>query len=276
MGEKEKEFVARLAPLVHAPDYLRHLPGTIRLPGQSPAENLKILPARDVQEFVSDLGESVMPEYQRQLKEQDDTKIHFHFYVVQGERPVPDDAMSEVDGPLFPSRNGLNRGAVALPNGVIVLPDYMLARIGNAAQLASILSYAVTRVLQEQDFVSHNSSPGSTWSIVVGPDYSWALFPLQRSEQALRIGIRQMYLAGYDIREVPFAWAAAAGKPVANPLADPAQFATAVPWYAAYVFDYISLYYSDVDYGKLKKGETEYAEFLSELRKAAPEAFEKK
>jgi hypothetical protein len=104
----------------------------------------------------------------------------------------------------------------------------------------------------------------------------WPGFLLWRDEQAIRIGIRQTYLAGYDIREAPFAWAAAIGKPFANPLRDSAQSATGVPWYSAYAFDYISRFYSDVDYSKLKRGEAEYAQFLKELRKVDPAAFEQK
>ena len=46
-----------------------------------------------------------------------------------------------------------------------------------------------------------------------------------------------------------------------------------IPWYAAYAFNYISQYYKDVDYSKLKRGEAEYQQFLQELRKADPEAF---
>ncbi len=87
-----------------------------------------------------------------------------------------------------------------------------------------------------------------------------------------------MLNSGYDIREAPFAWSIARSKIVANPIQingrkqSPAQFS----WYTAYAFDYISKYYSDVDYSKLKKGEAEYQQFLDELRKADPEAFEKK
>ena len=93
--------------------------------------------------------------------------------------------------------------------------------------------------------------------------------------QALRIGIRQLYLAGYDVREAPFAWLVASGKPVPNPIIGTGDPGSVVPWYTAYAFDYISRYYSDVDYGKLKRGEKEYAAFLDELRKADPQAFEK-
>ena len=59
-------------------------------------------------------------------------------------------------------------------------------------------------------------------------------------------------------------------------MTDPKDPNTDVPWDTAYSFDYISQYYKDVDYSKLKKGDAEYAQFLDELRKADPKAFEKK
>jgi len=79
-----------------------------------------------------------------------------------------------------------------------------------------------------------------------------------------------MYLAGYDIREAPYAWAVAQGKPVNNPVIDSKHPDKEIPWYAAYAFNYISHYYSDVDYSKLKRGEREYQQFLQELYKADP------
>ncbi|MHB8304258.1 MAG: hypothetical protein ACYDC6_15825 [Acidobacteriaceae bacterium] len=93
---------------------------------------------------------------------------------------------------------------------------------------------------------------------------------LQINQQVLRAGIRQMYLAGYDIREAPFAWAVAQGKPVNNPVIDSKHPDKEIPWYAAYAFNYISQYYKDVDYSKLKRGEAEYQDFLKELYKADP------
>ena len=79
-----------------------------------------------------------------------------------------------------------------------------------------------------------------------------------------------MYLAGYDIREAPYAWAVAQGKPVQNPIINSKHPDQEIPWYAAYAFNYISHYYSDVDYSKLKRGEREYQQFLQELYKADP------
>lgn len=46
-----------------------------------------------------------------------------------------------------------------------------------------------------------------------------------------------------------------------------------IPWETAYAFDYISKFYSDVDYSRLKRGEKEYAQFLDALRKADLGAF---
>ena len=91
-----------------------------------------------------------------------------------------------------------------------------------------------------------------------------------RNQQLLRIGIRQMYLTGYDIREAPFAWAVAQGKAVANPVINSKHPDKEIPWYAAYAFNYISQYYKDVDYSKLKRGRAEYQQFLKELYKADP------
>ena len=82
-----------------------------------------------------------------------------------------------------------------------------------------------------------------------------------------------MYLAGYDIREAPYAWTVAQGKPVANPVINAKHPDEQIPWYAAYAFDYISKYYRDVDYSKLKRGEREYQQFKEELRRVDPAAF---
>ena len=80
-------------------------------------------------------------------------------------------------------------------------------------------------------------------------------------------------MAGYDIREAPFAWAVAQGMSVNNPVINSKDPDKEIPWYAAYAFNYISQYYKDVDYSKLKRGRKEYQQFLEELRKADPEAF---
>jgi hypothetical protein len=61
-----------------------------------------------------------------------------------------------------------------------------------------------------------------------------------------------------------------AGKPVSNPILNSKHPDQEIPWYAAYAFNYISHYYQDVDYSKLKRGQREYQQFLQELYKADP------
>jgi hypothetical protein len=62
----------------------------------------------------------------------------------------------------------------------------------------------------------------------------------------------------------------AQGKPVQNPILNSKHPDQEIPWCAAYAFNYISHYYSDVDYSKLKRGQSEYQQFLQELYKADP------
>jgi hypothetical protein len=284
VNEDEKNYRAGLMPVVRDPDYAGRVPGTVGFQGAGDPKSIEILADENAQKFVTTLGSSLIPEYQRALPEQDKTKFPFRFYVVRGERPARGDEMTTVDGIGAWSQKRLDAGAVAFPNGVILVPDYMLAKIGNEAQLAAILSDLITTVLQKQGYVGRDARTDmGPWSDFANfansgtgnsPLYDPSdFFPLLRNEQTLRIGIRQMYLAGYDIREAPIAWAAAAGE-ATNPFTKTKRKPVAIPWYTSYSFDYINRFYSGVDYGKLQLGEKEYAQFLDELRKADPEAFE--
>ena len=284
VSEDEKNYLAGLTPVVRDPDYAGRVPGAVGFQGEVNPKSVEILADENVQKFVTSLGSSLIPEYQRALPEQDKTKVPFRFYVVRGERPARVDEMTTVDGIGAWSQKRLDAGAVAFPNGVILVPDYMLAKIGNEAQLAAILSDLITTVLQKQGYIGRGARTDmGPWSDVANfansgsgnsPLYDPSgFFSLQRNEQTLRIGIRQMYLAGYDIREAPSAWAAAAGEPT-NRFAKTKRRLVPIPWYTFYSFDYINRFYSEVDYGKLKLGAKEYAQFLDELRKTDPEAFE--
>ena len=286
VNEDEKNYLAGLTPAIRDSDDAGRVPGAVGFQGEGSPKSVEILADENAQKFVTTLGSSLIPEYQRTLPELDKTKVPFHFYVVRGERPARVDEMTTVDGIGAWSQKRLDAGAVAFPNGVILVPDYMLAKIGNEAQLAAILSDLITTVLQKQGYIGRGARTDmGPWSDFANfansgsgnsPLYDPSdFFPLIRNEQTLRIGIRQMYLAGYDIREAPTVWAAAAGEPT-NPFTKTKRRPVPIPWYTSYSFDYINRFYSDVDYGKLKLGEKEYAQFLDELRKADPEAFEQK
>lgn len=280
----EKTFREQLALHIRPPDYSNHIAGKLQFGVGRHKMTLHILPDRNVQEFVAEVGTSLIPEYQQTLPEGDKAKVNFRFYVVHLHGAVLE--LNRVDRVELLAQASGNEVAGAFPDGVIVIPDTTLAGIRNQAQLAAILSSAITVVLQGHDYPT--PSPHGWANILTSfaatipcyqdycpPDYEPLMFPLITEEQILRIGVRQMYLAGYDIREAPSAWAAAAGETFENPVKDPARLTADTPWYAAYAFDYISQFYSDVDYSKLKRGQAEYAQLLQELRKADPDAFVK-
>lgn len=270
---REQEFWAKLTPAIQVPDYLNHAPGTVSFSHASKGGIFRILPDQDVQNFVSRLGTTLIPPYQRDLPETDATKIHFRFYVVQPAGAAFDDEVRRSDDLSRLLRASWDEGVVALPNGLIFVPETMLARIENEAELAAIFSHAITSVLQKHRYITQHSDPYPCAMFCSDDPYGGYDFALQLNEQSLRIGIREMYLAGYDLREAPFAWAVAQGIAVHHPVVDSREPDKEIPWYAAYAFDYISQYYKDVDYSKLKRGEAEYREFLGVLRKAGPEAF---
>jgi len=263
-GNKRKK---RNSWRVNLPNYQLKIRGSIEMPH---GRRLYIIPDQQLQDWLSRLGGEIVPQYQKTLPDSDPAKIRFRFYAIQGTESTLQYAINVSKGWIYGiKRPSFDDAAIAMPDGQIVVRDSTLARIDNTAQLAAILSYAVTSTLQKQASVRHDSLRylGGGES---GPSFTPYALAVLQDEQQMRVGIRQMYLAGYDIREAPFAWAVAQGKPVANPVIDSKDPDKEIPWYAAYAFNYISQYYKDVDYSKLKRGEAEYQEFLKKLYKADP------
>lgn len=253
------------------PDYVRGTPGTVdvfatHLPFRRKPKGISILPDRAIQEYVDRVGISVLPEYAKPSVDTNSDLPHFHFEVVRSLGKFANYAHFV---------NGIGNlkyedCIVPFPDGLILVPaDAGITHLQNEAQLAAVLSIAVTKVLQRQDIMAGEGIANLDLA-EINPFGTW------QEAQALRTGIHQLYRAGYDIREAPFAWMVASGKAIPNPVIEGSPLDSTAPWYAAYAFDYISRYYSDVDYSKLKRGEKEYAAFLDELRKADPDAFTEK
>lgn len=232
--------------------------GKVLSPRGGGTEVAEILPDRYVQEFISLLGDSLVPEYQKQLPATDATKVHFQFYVVG-------DIVAKrfMNPPL-----AKNAGVFASPTGTILVPQAVLLRMKDEAQVAAILSGAITSVLQHQESVFRHSRPIGVFYGGSYPDLSPYVPILLLKEQSIRIGIRQMYLVGFDIREAPFAWSAARGEAENNPDLT-SQANRRIPWDAAYAFEYIRGYYSSADFGRLKRGRNEYQRFLQKLNEIA-------
>ncbi len=243
-----------------------------------------VLPDQELQKWLSVVVNSLIPAYQSQLSTDDPRKIHFRVAITDSITAVPAGYFFDVNGiergfdkwdhPTY-VRGGLvdPKGDHLLsilisPDGLILIPDVLLARIHTQAQAAALLSFAIAAVIQKQGYQS--------WPILfskhpqVSGDGFLIAFGEMQSEQQYRVGIRQMYLAGYDIREADGVWEVAqAARATTRPIhvEKPAKL---IPSYAS---QYISHYYKYVDYSKLKRGEAEYQQFLDELRKADPEAF---
>lgn len=162
---------------------------------------------------------------------------------------------------------------VYAPDGTVLIADTALAHLTNEAQLAALLSYSL--VATDQDLIARlfraQHYMGGVWSSSGRRNGIWIPQLIAHlNQQTLRLGIEQMYQAGYDIRYAPFAWAVAQGKCIKNPGVDAGKN---MPFDALYAFNAIDQLYPDTDYSKLKLGEAEYRQFLQELYKADPDAF---
>lgn len=174
-----------------------------------------------------------------------------------------------------PKAHSTADGITFAPDGTVLIADTGLANLKNEAQCVALLSYSL--VLEQQHLIQHlflvQQAKFNPWSFnnktnATNNIKSIGSFVGYITTEVLRLGIRQMYVAGYDIRYAPFAWTVEQGKRIKGPADEPGKH---MPWYTTYGFNYISQLYPDVDYSKLKRGEKEYAQFLDELRKADPE-----
>ena len=272
----EDNFLKLFAATIAPPDYSTRVPGTIRF---RDGASVSIVPDQAVQDFVSRLGMELVPEYQRLLHDDDPSKVPFRFLVVRPASSAKEPDFMTINGTLphqdpywgydYPHSTERMKQVVALPTGLVLIPEVALANLDSKAQLAALLSYGITAILQKDVDDAWRTARSKSQQDKANLFQEF----LSLNQQVLRVGIRQMYLAGYDIREAPWAWDVALGQSVKNPIAGgPSKLIK--PWYAAYAFNYISEYYSNVDYSKLKRGDAEYQQFLGELLKADPEAFE--
>jgi len=266
----EVKYRDRVRVRLTEPGYKSGVPGRIDSPHE---RGVQIVPSQAVQDWIARFGDRLIPSYDRSLPDSDPTKVKFRFCIVHGSGSDLKGLIFYLGGLFAVKHPSFDEAVLPLPDGRIIVFDETLSKLKTESQLASILSFAITMVLQRDAYMVNQSL--RNWEASYDRSFPQFDFAILRDEQSLRIGIRQMLLAGYDIRDAPFAWAVAAAIPATNPASEDAGPSVDFPWYAAYAFDYISQFYSDVDYSKLKRGEREYAQFLDELRKADPEAFAK-
>ncbi len=157
---------------------------------------------RSLQERVNQVGMSVIPEYQKQLADNDPSKIHFRFYAVDGVKM---------------------RSEINSTNGLILIPAEMVARLRSDDQLAAVLADGVAYNLQRQlarsvsadNLLNSIEAAGeATIAFVPGVDIATAVgtgiashkLAIAMEKQRGRVALALLAAAGYDPRQAPEAW----------------------------------------------------------------------
>ena len=83
----EGKFQNKYAPKIKDPDFARRKPGQIKVP----AKRYAILADADVQQYISHLGESLIPQSQKNLPDSSPRKVRFSFYVAANDHPISAD-----------------------------------------------------------------------------------------------------------------------------------------------------------------------------------------
>lgn len=255
------------------------MPKALKLGYGSP---ITTVPSRKVQEYVSAIGSKLAQSSTQMQPHSSKTKLRFRFYVVQSSEALRQKKFATVNGTLPYNISDYGKGqyvyhkstyyplaednTIALQSGTVLVPDTVLARLNNKAQLAALLADSIASILQNNVLETALLVEGT------GPNAINLRFAeaLRINQQVLRLGIRLMYQAGYDIRELPFAWTVAQGNLAQNPVIDTWHADRKIPWYASYAFLCISERYPNADYSKLQRGEKEYSQFLQDLYQADP------
>jgi predicted Zn-dependent protease len=158
-----------------------------------------------MQARVSAIGIRLVPRYQRELPDTDETKINFRFQVVGHEKW---------------------HDAVAWPNGIILVPYDVVERLQNDSQLAAVLADNIACALEKQGphaipaarKMSAFAVAGAIGSafvpglvLAMGPANEVALVAADvmirhAREQSGRVSLGLLRDAGYDVTQAPLAW----------------------------------------------------------------------
>ena len=280
---RDRAPVKRLPMPSHQAPCASGAPHELRYPHEDP---ISVVCDADVRGYIQHLLESLLRLPSSTEAAQAEANEGAMVYVVKPFKVKRNDDYEAIDGSLGsidmygwafyrnPRVGSIVQQIVFRPDGTVLVPETVLAHLNNEAECAALVSYALAIVHQQiiqqlervqkyrPDRWSFNNEKNGSDNIKYTGRYIRNI-----NEKTLRLGIYRMYKAGYDIREAPFAWAAAQGKPVPKQVLRPND---RFPWYATYAVDYIHRYYSNVGYSKLKRGQAEYQGFLKELYKADP------
>jgi Peptidase family M48/Domain of unknown function (DUF5666) len=136
------------------PNFAESEPGELKV---SSVGKFKLLPNKEVQDYVERLGQSLVPAYQKALPDDDPQKIHFKFYVIRNKEA----------------------NAFALANGVVVVNSGMITTLENEAQLAAVIAHEISHSTQEHTWRAMNKDKNKRtalqWLMVTAAD--WKIKP---------------------------------------------------------------------------------------------------
>lgn len=261
IDEKEKEYRKKTEPEIDEPDYKNHTPGTVKY---HLAWALNILPDKDLQDYVREVGNSLVPQYQKDLPASDPAKIDFRFYLINHPSKWKTGTMDDVS---------------SSPNGVILIPENVLAALENEAQLAALLSNAIAASLEKefynhrgrintQNYIGLASNLGGlyTFPLSIGNSIAVDNLMFQLNERADRIGLQYLLQAGYDIRQAAFVSVIATNHVFKNPVSSRSNS----PARVRSLMNDLRLDYTSTDYTNLKLNREAYQQMLTKLRSISP------
>lgn len=163
----------------------------------------KVLQEDSIQEYIRGLGEELIPDYQKQLEDDDENKIPFRFVVVFDK----------------------DFNASAYPTGTVVVHHEVFNQLENEAQLAAILSHEIAHSTQEHALRQRNYKKNTRKGLFIGRIAAYATgayllgdiltlteaaiengYSRSLENQSDRIGLMNMIKHGYDPREAPRVW----------------------------------------------------------------------
>jgi hypothetical protein len=196
VANAEARMWRRFAPRVTEPDYASFQPGVLKMHWAT----FKIVPDHHAQDYISKLGNSLIPAHQKDLPEGDPLKIPFKFYLVDK-----------------------SFNAASYPNGVVIVNSGVFDVLENEAQLAFVLSHEISHAVEKHVWLQHQYHRNELIALQAGAAFIpfgggivTDLFAAgirnqyfrSLENQADRVGLEWMLAAGYDIREAPQSWKA--------------------------------------------------------------------
>jgi peptidase M48-like protein/uncharacterized protein DUF5666 len=253
----EARMRRRFVPTVTEPDYANFEPGELKMRWAS----FRIVPDHQAQDYISRLGNSLVPAHQKDLPDGDPLKIPFKFFLVD--------------------KKSFN--AASYPNGVVVVHSGVFDVLENEAQLAFVLSHEISHAIEKHVWFQHQYR----WNELITLRAGGAFIPYGGSfvadllaagirsqysrsleNQADRVGLEWMLSAGYDIREAPQSWKAVSrqkGDSAANPFWCSHDNNTTR---RSYLMSELRNNYAEVDYSNLKKDTDEFHQVANLVKEA--------